>query len=162
MAHKPEDFPIFTCPDDDTVKPWLEKLRLYLHNIVAVLGLGSLNDLQVSRDSLYEIFTRIEKRRVYFHVFHDRMKMGEIIEGALLCFWILKLMPFRSKEDIQNSRLNTQIAYTIFVNLLFYVANKTGLKVNVKKMLMNNLLYAFQYRDLSKEALMALAESHLY
>ena len=103
---------------------------------------------------------KIEKRRVYFHIYH-RMEMGEINEGALICFWILKLMPFRH-EDITNSLLNTKIAYTVFVNLLKYVASKTKRHVNVKAMLMNNLLYAFQYRDLSKEAIMALVESHLY
>jgi len=48
------------------------------------------------------------------------------------------------------------------VNLIHYVANKTNRKVNIKKALMDNLLYAFQYRDLSKEAIMALAESHLF
>ena len=87
--------------------------------------------------------------------------MGEIIEGALLCFWILKLMPFRAK-NIANSTLNTKIAYTVFINLLYYVAKKTNRKVNVKKLLMDNVLYAFQYRDLSKEAIMILAESHLF
>jgi hypothetical protein len=46
--------------------------------------------------------------------------------------------------------------------MLFYEATKTKRRVNVKSDLMNNTLYAFQYRDLSKEAIMALAESYLY
>jgi len=53
------------------------------------------------------------------------------------------------------------IAYTLFNNMLFYVAKKTGKKVNVKKAITDHLLYAFQYRDLSKEAIMALGESLL-
>jgi hypothetical protein len=63
---------------------------------------------------------------------------------------------------IPNALLNTKIAYTLFINMLFYEAAKTNRKVNIKSDLMNNTLYAFQYRDLSKEAIMALAESHLY
>jgi len=167
-AYKPEEFPIFAFPvnfsDDitnsNTPEIWMNKLKGYLYNVISTLGIKNRNELKFNRSVLYEIYTRIEKRRVYFHIYH-RMEMGEINEGALICFWILKLMPFRH-EDITNSLLNTKIAYTVFVNLLKYVASKTKRHVNVKAMLMNNLLYAFQYRDLSKEAIMALVESHLY
>jgi len=161
MAYKPEDFPLFTPPDSATVKAWADKLQRYFHNVVAALGIEKRSDVKANRSALYEIYTRIEKRRVYFHIYHNGMEMGEINEGALLCFWILKLMPYQAK-GIQTSLLNTKIAYIAFVNLLHYVASKTNRKVNIKKMLMDNVLYAFQYRDLSKEAIMALAESHLY
>jgi len=164
MAYKPEDFPCFAIPDPSLAKAWCAKLQTYLlHNITSALGIKDLHEVSYNRDILYEIFTRIEKRRVYFHIYHD-VDMGEVNEGALVCFWILKLMPFRMK-GMSNSLINTKIAYIAFVNLLHYVANKKKpkkLKVNIKSSLMNNLLYAFQYRDLSKEAIMALVESHLY
>jgi len=41
-------------------------------------------------------------------------------------------------------------------------AAKTEKKVNVTRDLLNNTIYAFRYRDLSKEAIMALGESLLY
>jgi len=160
MAYRPEDFPPFTPPDSATAKAWGSKLRRYLHNVVAALGIEKAADLKYSRSVFYEIFTRIEKRRVYFRIYHN-IDMGEINEGALMCFWILKLMPFQTKS-MSASLLNTKIAYIVFINLLFYVANNTGKKVNIKKELMDDLLYDFQYRDLSKEAIMALAESYLY
>jgi len=165
MAYKPEDFPLFTTPDPSMAKAWGTKLKDYfLRNIVSALGIQNLSEVKFDRYILYEIFTRIEKRRVYFHIYHN-VDMGEINEGALVCFWILKLMPFRMK-GISNSLLNTKIAYIAFVNLLHFIANKTKrqvkLRVNIKSNLMENLLYAFQYRDLSKEAIMALVESHLY
>jgi len=160
LAFKPEDFPLFTPPDSATVKAWTDKLQRYLHNVGAALGIEK-SDLIVNRSMIYEIFLRIEKRRVYFHIYHNGMEMGELNEGALLCFWILKLMPFQ-KKGVAASLLNTQVAYIAFVNLIHYVANKTKRRVNIKKELMDNLLYAFQYRDLSKEAIMALAESHLF
>ena len=161
MAYKPEDFPIFTQPDEATAEVWLNKLKQYLHNAATAIGICDIKEVTVSIDTLYEIFTRVEKRRVYFHIYHGKMKMGEINEGALIVFWTLKLMPFQA-ENIPATLLNTKLAYIIFVNLLHFVAKKTKRKVNVKKMLMDNLLYAFQYRDLSKEAIMALVESHLY
>jgi len=170
MAYKPKDFPQFTPPASFMAKTWINKLRDYfLHNVVVALNIQNRSELKFNRDILYEIFTRIEKRRVYFHIYHNGMEMGEINEGALLCFWILKLMPFQMK-GISASVLNTKVAYIIFVNLLYYVANESNKKagagpklhVNIKKKLMDDLLYAFQYRDLSKEAIMAIAESYLY
>jgi len=162
MAYKPEDFPVFTSPDFDILlSGWTAKLQLYLRNVANVLGIENRSELRVYREILYEIFTRIEKRRVYFHVYYNGTEMGEINEGALLCFWILKLMPFHVK-NIPTSLLNTKVAYTVFVNLLHYVARKRNKGINVKSKLMNDLLYAFQYRDLSKEAIMALVDSYLY
>jgi len=170
MAYKPEEFPVFTPPDSSMISAWMKKLKDYfLHNVVNALGIQNLSELKFSRHILYEIFTRIEKRRVYFHIYHKGMEMGEINEGALLCFWILKLMPFQMK-GMATSLLNTKIAYIVFVNLLHYIVNKSNknagagakLHINIKKKLMDDLLYAFQYRDLSKEAIMALVESHLY
>jgi len=46
--------------------------------------------------------------------------------------------------------------------MLIYVAAKTNRKVNLNRELLKNTFYAFRYRDLSKEAIMALAESFLY
>jgi len=161
MASKPEEFEVFTQPDVAAIRRLMDKIPRYLHNIAAVLGIKSPTEIIVNQEVLYEILTRVEKRRVYFHIYYDKLKMGERNEGALICFWILKLMPFKH-DVIPTTLLNTKIAYTFFINMLFYEAAKTKKKVNVKSELMNNTLYAFQYRDLSKEAIMALAESLLY
>jgi len=174
MANKPCEFEIFTPIDPSVVKAWMNRLKLYLHNvIIAIIGIDKPSDVKFSREILYEIFNRIEKRRVYFHIYHNGMKMGEVYEGALLCFWILKLMPF-STTNIPTSLLNTRIAFVIFMNMLYYVSSKENekrakegkarprTKVNIRNKQMDDLLYAFQYRDLSKEAIMAIADSHLY
>ena len=161
MANKPEEFPFFTPLDEKTIKKLMDKIPIYLENISTVLGITDLDDLLIDQDALYEIITRVEMRRIYFHIYHHPIQMGELNEGALLCFWILKLMPFKYKT-ISTSALNVKIAYTLFNNMLFYVAAKTNRKVNVKSNLMSNTIYAFRYRDLSKEAIMALAEGLLY
>jgi hypothetical protein len=161
MAYRPDEFPLFTQPDSATMQKLMKKIPQFLHNVAIVLQINNPDEILVCQETLYEILTRVEKRRVYFHVYHNGLKMGERNEGALICFWILKLMPFRH-INISTSLLNTKIAYTFFINMLFYEAEKTKKKVNVKSDLYYNLLYAFQYRDLSKEAIMALAESLLY
>jgi len=162
-SNKLEHFPIFDPINSATIKEWADKLNKYLHNVVTTLGLEKSIDFKMCRNTLYEIFERIEKRRIYFHIYHGGMKMGEINEGALLVFWILKLMPFRVRT-LDNTVVNTRVAYTVFINLLHYVANKSNpkRKVNIKSKLMDETLYAFRYRDLSKEAIMLLAESYLY
>jgi hypothetical protein len=157
MANKPVEFPVFTDPDPETMRQLMEKIPQYLHNIATVLGIKSSTEITVNQEVLYELLTRVEKRRVYFHIYYNKKKMGERNEGALICFWILKLMPFKH-TTIPNALLNTKIAYTFFINMLYYEAAKTKRKVNAKSDLLHNTLYAFQYRDLSKEAIMALAE----
>jgi hypothetical protein len=87
--------------------------------------------------------------------------MGELNEGALMCFWILKLTPFTSPK-ISTSILNARIALSIFFKMLFYVAQTKNKKVNSTKQIIDDLFYAFCYRDLSKEAIMAIAESLVY
>jgi hypothetical protein len=78
-----------------------------------------------------------------------------------MCFWILKLMPFTSSK-ITTGALNARIALSIFFKTLFYVAKMKNKKVNSTKQITDDLYYAFRFRDLSKEAIMALAESMVY
>jgi hypothetical protein len=158
----PEKFPIYSQPDPATIQRLMNKLQQFLqNNIAAVLRIKNPGEIIACQETLYEIFTRVEQRRVYFHIYYAGKELGERNECALICFWILKLMPFQH-DMIPNSTLNIRIAYTFFMNMLYYEAAKTKKKVNVKSDLLHNTLYAFKYRDLSKEAIMALAESLLY
>ena len=162
MANKPEEFPVFTPLDTPEMKKILEDvIPKLLGNVMPALGVENLSEITMHYEAMFEIFTRVEKRRMYFHIYYNGLQMGELNEAALICFWILKLMPFKHPV-ISNSTINTKIAYYFFINTLFYVAAKKKKKVNVNELLKDNLLYAFKYRDLSKEAIMALAESLLY
>jgi hypothetical protein len=162
MPNKPEQFSPFTSPDISEIDTLIDNaIPKLLNNIEEVLNIENSSEISIDRATMREIITRVEKRRVYFHIYYDKLRMGELNEGALICFWILKLMPFRH-ATISNSTLNTKIAYTFFVRVLSFVAAETNKKVNVNKLLTDNLLYAFKYRDLSKEAIMALAEGLLY
>ncbi|MCL2802279.1 MAG: hypothetical protein FWD28_11045 [Treponema sp.] len=160
MANKPEEFPKFTQLDPPTINKLMEKIPIYLQNIHSILGINSTSEILVDQEALYEIITRVEMRRVYFHIYHP-IEMGELNEGALICFWILKLIPFKH-DSISTGLLNAKIAQTLFIKMLIYVAAKTNRKVNLNTELLRNTFYAFRYRDLSKEAIMALAEGLLY
>jgi len=161
-SNTPEDFPKFLSLERSEIDAIIEKAIPRLsQNMITILGIEDQPEISVDYNTMSEIITRVEKRRVYFHIYYGGVNMGELNEASLICFWILKLMPFRH-ATISNTTLNAKIAYAFFLNVLFYVAAKTGKKVNVRKPVLDQLLYAFRYRDLSKEAIMALAESLLY
>jgi hypothetical protein len=120
------------------------------------------DSVSMDKEIMCEIIDRIEKRRVYFHIYH-KCEMGELNEGALFCFWILKLSPFYCSE-ISTIILNSSIAfYFLLASLAFYVKrynkrNKKNRTINTNAKTTHDALYAFQYRDLSKEAIMLFAE----
>jgi hypothetical protein len=157
MANKPEEFPRFTPLDRTTIQSMLSKMSDYLFNISEIMKIDH-NKIVTSMDVMYEIIERIEKRRVYFHIFYDGCKMGELNEGALMCFWILKLHPF-NHLGISNNILNAKIALCLFMNILHYQTQKENIKLNITENIVNDIYYAFRFRDLSKEAIMILAES---
>jgi hypothetical protein len=157
MPPKLKDFPVFESMDPESIKVLFGKLEYYLGNIASVLGIRNPSEICCDMPVLIDIFNRVEMRRIYFHVFHN-MEMGELNEGCLLCFWVLKFMPFRHNE-LSNVVLNVKIATCLFMNMLTYAASKENKTVNKRAEVINDLMYAFQYRDLSKEALMVLAKS---
>jgi len=157
MANKIEEFPIFTPLDKITVQNMLLKMESYLHNISDIIKIDH-KKIETSMDIIYEIIERIEKRRIYFHIYYNGCKMGELNEGALMCFWINKLNPFHH-NGIPNNILNAKIALCLFLNVLHYHTQKENILLNITENMVNDIYYAFRFRDLSKEAIMILAES---
>ena len=155
MANTPEEFPVFTKLHKRQTTLLYSKIKVYLKDFEIYFGIF---DIETSNPAILEIYERIEKRRIYFHIFYDGCKMGELNEGSLMCFWILKLMPF-SHREIPANELNAKIALYLLNNMLIYHAKKSNKKVNISDSLIKDLYYSFRFRDMSKEAIMALAES---
>jgi len=154
MANTPEEFPVFTKLDKRQTTLLRSKFKAYLKDFELNCGITNIN---TSDPVMIEIYERIEKRRIYFHIFYN-CKMGELNEGALMCFWIIKLMPF-SNQDIPANELNSKIALYLLNNMLLYYARKNNRNVNISDSLSKDLYYSFRFRDISKEAIMALAKS---
>ncbi|MHC6203035.1 hypothetical protein ACYULU_07560 [Breznakiellaceae bacterium SP9] len=161
-SSKKDDFPIYSGAEKAVIRHLMGKLEQYLSNIVEVLRIESLikssDEISYTGEVLFELLNRVEMRKIYFHVFHKGMDMGELNEGCLLCFWILKFMPFEH-ETIPTQVLNVKIALCLFLNMLTYVASKRNKTVNKSMEIIRQLSYTFKYRDLSKEALMMIAEA---
>jgi len=155
MANKPEEFPIFTKLDNSMARDLLVKLNLYLNNFTQSTG---IENIFIHEDTLLEIFDRIEKRRIYFHIFYNGCKMGELNEGALMCFWIVKLCPFTCSK-VPSDILNAKIALFLFNKVLSLVASKLHKQVCITERTVKDLFYSFRFRDISKESIMLLTGS---
>ena len=158
MANKPQDFPIYKeIPSDEMtrlVDSYLHGFEIIVNNIFSK---QVSSNISCDRVVLTNIIDRVQRRRIYFHIFYNGTQMGDINEASLICFLILKLTPF-SHVDIPNANLNVKIAYHFLVDMLSFISgNKKVIDLNAVQKY--NLLYAFKYRDLSKEAIMAIAES---
>ena len=156
MANTPEEFPVFSKLDIRQATLLYSKFKVYLQDFETSQGLP---DIKPDRSVMMEICERIEKRRIYFHIFYN-CKMGELNEGSLMCFWIIKLMPFSCPDySISANELNAKIALYLFNNMLLYHAKKNGKGVNISETINRDLYYSFRFRDISKEAIMSLAEA---
>jgi F0F1-type ATP synthase membrane subunit a len=100
----------------------------------------------------------VQRREVYFHVFHD-IEMGELNEACLNCFWIMKFCPFHYVRE-PNHNINITFALALFTRAITYVTKKENNRPpNYTESAIKHLVHAFAYRDLSKEALMAIGKS---
>jgi hypothetical protein len=158
-SSNPSDYPWFGKISDEKIKEKAGLLMKWIWNHEIDVPRDRLS---VSGSCIANIIELVERRRVYFHVFH-RIKMSEWNEAALYCFWIAKLHPFLEvpPPSIKARQVN-EINAIIAVRMLYNAANKIRQgqgRVRLKQMNISNLVHAFRYRDISKEAVMALFEN---
>jgi hypothetical protein len=157
-ASRPEDFPIFGSLGREAIERMQRTMERLLGNLSAVLQFDTTKVI-MSKSAVFEMIERVEKRRVYFHIFYDGDKMGELNEGALLCYWILKLHPF-SCPEIESDILNAKIALCLFTNTIYcYLQGIHKTKTEISGKFLKDIYYSFRYRELTKESIMILAES---
>ncbi|GHT78517.1 hypothetical protein FACS1894130_05240 [Spirochaetia bacterium] len=154
-ASRPEDFPIFGSLGTETIDRMLKTLQAHLGNLPTMLNIDTTKII-ISKSAILEVIERVEKRRVYFHIFYDGCKMGELNEVALLCYWILKLHPF-SCPGIDSDVINAKIALCLFTSAIYwYLKNTHGKTASFSSQFLKDVYYSFRFRELSKEAIMLL------
>ena len=135
----------------------LVKIKQFLRHYADIVGIN-YNDIVCRKEILLDIIEKVEKRRVYFHVFHS-INMSEQNEISLYCFWVLKLCPFFNKSK-PGHQINVAITFFTFLEMAHRVCLKTQKRMNpVSRKYAKDLIYAFQNRDISKEAIMLIAET---
>jgi len=154
----PSDYPQFGTLNDKKIREKGAQLFSWIWE----------NETDIPRDRLFmsdacmtSIIDLVERRRVYFHVFHG-LEMSEWNEAALYCFWIAKLQPFADVPPPNSKeRQSNEVNATIAVRLLCRAANnirRLNGKPKLEKLNISNLIHSFRYRDISKESVMSLLE----
>ena len=125
----------------------------------------SLDDVKIDEPMLAELLVRIDKRKDYFIIFHDDTEMNEIKEAALMAYWLLKFKPFSIKESrselhIKYGKINEAFAvFVLYSAIREETENVPNMKFSISKEYNKKIMYGFKYWDISKEALMLIAES---
>jgi len=124
---------------------------------------NNVENIHYHYENLYDIFERVEKRRVYFYIFHNIEMMNELHETALYCYWVLKFRPFYNLND-SSHLINESFAAFWFMRVMTYISlrdAKVTYKFYFDEEYVERLTYAFRYRDLSMESLIEIAEAFL-
>lgn len=124
-----------------------------------------IDDIDVDKPLLAELLVRIDKRKDYFIIFHDDTDMNEIKEAALFAYWLLKFKPFSIKDKNSNlymkyAQINEAFAVFVLYSTLKEAASRlSNMEFSISKEYNRKIMYAFKFWDVSKEALMLIAES---
>lgn len=131
-----------------------------------------LESLNMDRDRVIldyklvnEIFIRIDKRKDYFIIYHDETHVNEVREAALLAYWVLKFKPFLIKAKEQedyNKDINCGFAVFVVLSAVTEcLKRKFGEKteLHLSETYIEKMKYAFKFWDISKEAMMFIAET---
>lgn len=148
-----------------------EQKLLYFKNMMSIFedyakaAEIDMETIQFDFKLINEINVRVDKRKDYYVIFHGT-HLNEIREAALTAFWILKFKPFLITEQSgRQCELNINCGFAAYVILSAaresiqqrYGEDK-NFKINDKKYL-SRFRYALKYWDLSKEAMMMIAET---
>lgn len=121
-------------------------------------------DLAVNGKILGDIIVRVDKRSDYFLIFHEQTHISEIKKAALYAYWILKLKPLSVvspgiEKRTQYGYINETFALFILYGVLREKASRMDKKFSPSKEYTRKIAYAFKYWDISKEALILIAET---
>ena len=127
------------------------------------------DNIHINEDIVMSIIAKVDQRRRYFKYFHG-LDMSEYKEVALICFWYIKLRPIYISPEINagkilnaydsiNEKLAVYYLLSTYRSMLEVKKLSTKQLDSLPKKYINELIYSFTYRDISKEALILLVES---
>ena len=126
-------------------------------------------DVIINENIILSIIIKVDQRRKYFEYFH-KLKMSEFKEAALNAFWIVKLQPlsvcnqeYTKQQPVEYDSLNEKLALYYIIRTLRVALKEKNKSDKVLDSLslkyIDELIYTFTYRDISKEAFIILVET---
>lgn len=127
-------------------------------------GLIEGKDYFVHQRNIHEVIRRVDKRRVYYGVFHDLKDACEYKMVGILCFWINTLKPFmvvNPDSPIYNSPNEMFSVYLILCCLRQIYKNKFDGKEfeYPSQKRIGEIVYDFKYCHLNREATINFIET---
>ena len=136
----------------------LKVIEFLLNNFCQMMNIDK-SKIETNPRVLKDIVTRIDQRKLYFHIYHNRMHPNEYKMTALLIYWILKLRPFWITVRKDFSEESSRIAATINEHFCVYMVLTVVKSCNpvacrkITAEYVKELVYSFRFRDLSKESI---------
>ena len=161
---------LYQQPSDDEIYACFSNLAETLKRYVELIPeIDFPVDIELNEMLIGEAVVRIDKRRDYFAIFHDKTEINEIKEAALWAYWVLKFKPIRVKQDTLKQlavedqarlvHINESFAFFLIFSAVKAVAKKRKVEFKVHQRYIEKINYAFRYWHLNKSALMLIAES---
>jgi hypothetical protein len=145
----------------DELQKLTKKIDDSIRQFVGLLGYSDLK-YQVSAASLFDMITRVDKRKAYYKYFHG-MTINEYKEFALYAYWTIKLKPItitdeRYRNLIELSDVNELFALCLIFTALYQMGRITEFLVQ-KNNYFEKLRYSFRYRNFTIDSFVVLVES---
>jgi len=121
-------------------------------------------DYYIHKRNLFEVIRRLDKRRVYYKVFHNLTEINEFKYVALQCYWINTLKPFmvvNEKSPIYNAP-NELFSVYLIISMIRGVFSKVFPDTEFEypsNRRITDIAYNFKYCDMSREATIAFVET---
>ena len=162
-----EEFNYHQLQNDELQKIW-DKHRMIIESFLSKNGYDTRNII-INENIILSIIVKVDQRRKYFEYFH-KLRMSEFKEVALNAFWIIKLQPisisnsqYIKQQPKEYDSLNEKLALYYIIKSLRAVLKAKNKSDTVLDSLpskyIDELIYSFTFRDISKEALILLVES---
>jgi len=121
---------------------------------------------------IMEIYRRINQRSDYYTYFHTKpngnepMMMAETKHIALMAYWVIKYKPLslprQRADDLYQKKcctINEYFAVFCIFSLVKKVPRIKDINAYFSPKNINNIVYTFMHRDISKEAMILYVES---
>lgn len=140
----------------------LQVFNKRFNDFLVLKGYPSETERYVSFYTLIDIIIRVDKRKAYYHCFHN-MEINECKEAALYAYWIIKLRPFSITDKKYRNNSDACIINEAFaIHLIGLVLERTGRikkSKNMKNSYYDFLEYSFRFRNFSIDSFIVLIES---
>ena len=151
-------------PDSEHVIHEARELQMMFHTFCEEEKIN-IENVETRLVSLIDCIERVDKRKYYFMIYHrdanpkKAMRISELKEMGLYCYWILKLRPFwiTGGRDTDANCINERfVIYLMKCALKIHSIPIDSLEGKYKK----ELLYSLRYRDFTKETFLLLLDQY--